>query len=90
MLEIKKDEHSFYVGEAGDKTAEIHFVPGENNVIIVDHTFVSESLRGQKVGNALVKHIVEYAREEQLKIQPLCSFVKGQFDRNPEYHDVLA
>lgn len=90
MLEMKQDGNSFYLGEASDKTAEIHFVPNGNNLIIVDHTFVSESLRGQKVGDALVKRIVEYAREEQLKILPLCPFAKSQFDRHSEYHDVLA
>jgi predicted GNAT family acetyltransferase len=90
MLEIKQDGNSFYLGEESDKTAEIHFVPNGNNLIIVDHTFVSESLRGQKVGDALVKRIVEYAREEQLKILPLCPFAKSQFDRHSDYHDVLA
>ena len=89
MLEIKKDENSFYVGEVSDKSAEIHFVHNGNNLIIVDHTFVSEVMRGQRVGDALVKRVVDYAREEQLKILPLCPFAKSQFDRHPEYHDVL-
>lgn len=51
---------------------------------------VSYILRGQKVGEALVKRIVEFAREEGKMIIPLCPFAKGQMERHEEYHDVLA
>ncbi|ENQ3107062.1 hypothetical protein SAMN04488168_1257 [Bacillus sp. 491mf] len=90
MLEIKKDTNSFYVGEPNNKEAEITYVPTGEEKIIVDHTFVSDNLRGQRVGEALVKRIVEFAREEGKVIIPLCPFAKSQIERNEEYHDVLA
>lgn len=90
MLEIKKDTNSFYVGEPNNKEAEITYVPTGEEKIIVDHTFVSDNLRGQRVGEALVKRIVEFAREEGKFIIPLCPFAKSQIERNEEYHDVLA
>ncbi|AJY74271.1 GNAT family N-acetyltransferase [Paenibacillus beijingensis] len=89
MIEIKKDTNSFYVGEQDHKDAEIHYVPTGNDKIIVDHTIVSDRLRGQGVGQALVKRLVEFAREEGIKIMPLCPFAKSQFDRHKEYDDVL-
>ncbi|SFB52354.1 hypothetical protein SAMN05216312_111188 [Cohnella sp. OV330] len=89
MFKIKEDTNGFYVGEQDHKEAEIHYVPRGNHTIIVDHTIVSDSLRGQGVGKALVKRLVEFAREKGIKIIPLCPFAKSQFDRHKDYSDVL-
>lgn len=91
MIEIKKGNNKFFVGESQEEPlAEIHFVPTGAKKLIVDHTYVSEELRGQKVGEALVRQMVMFAREEEKKIIPLCPFAKGQIDRYKEYQDVLA
>jgi predicted GNAT family acetyltransferase len=89
MFEIKEDTNGFYVGEPDHKEAEIHYVLSGNDIIIVDHTVVSDSLRGQGVGQALVKRLVEFARTKGIKIIPLCPFTKSQFDRHEEYADIL-
>ncbi|TDF91117.1 GNAT family N-acetyltransferase [Paenibacillus piri] len=89
MFKIKEDTNGFYVGEQDHKEAEIHYVPSGNDTIIVDHTIVSDSLRGQGVGEALVKRLVEFARTKGIKIMPLCPFAKSQFDRHEDYSDVL-
>ncbi|MFS0725195.1 GNAT family N-acetyltransferase [Paenibacillus sp. 1P07SE] len=89
MVEIKEAENGFYVGEADQKEAEIHYVPSGKDIIIIDHTMVSDHLSGQGVGQALVERMVQYARAEGVKIMPLCPFAKGQFDRHESYADVL-
>ena len=89
MIEIIKDTNSFYVGEQDKRDAELHYDPIGKGIIIVDHTFVSDRLRGQGVGQALVRRVVEFARKEGIKIMPLCPFTKSQFDRNKDYDDVL-
>ncbi|KRF42346.1 acetyltransferase [Paenibacillus sp. Soil787] len=88
-MEINKAANSFYVGEQDKRDAELHYVPSGNEIIIVDHTFVSDHLRGQGVGQELVRRVVEFARKERLKIMPLCPFAKSQFDQHKEYDDVL-
>lgn len=90
MVDIKKGESSFFVEESGEKLAEITFFKSGDDEITVDHTVVSDKLRGRKVGNALVEKIIGFAREENLKIVPVCSFVQKQFEKNAEYEDVLA
>jgi uncharacterized protein len=90
VVDIKKGESSFFVEESGEKLAEITFFKSVEDEITVDHTVVSDKLRGQKVGNALVEKIIGFAREENLKIVPVCSFVQKQFEKNAEYEDVLA
>lgn len=91
MIEIKAGENKFYVGEdAADTEAEVHYVPTGPKLIIIDHTHVGDHLRGQGVGALLVKKAVDYARENELKIVPLCPFAKREFSVHEEYHDVLA
>lgn len=58
--------------------------------IIADHTGVDDSLRGLAVGKALVERLVADARSEDFRIVPLCPFVRAQYQRHPEWSDVMA
>ena len=60
-----------------------------DQLFIIDHTEVSDTLRGQGVGKAMVMQAVEMAREQNTKILPLCPFAKSVFDRVAEIRDVL-
>ncbi|AWK51718.1 GNAT family N-acetyltransferase [Clostridium beijerinckii] len=91
MNEIKKDKNKFYIGENSQNAlAEITFVPEGESKIIVNHTYVSESLRGQGIALKLVEKVIEYARQENIKIIPLCSYVEKVMTRNDKYKDVLS
>jgi predicted GNAT family acetyltransferase len=52
------------------------------------HTEVPKVLEGKGVGSALAKFVLDYARENQLRVMPLCPFIKGYIDRHPEYADI--
>ncbi|MFD2036914.1 GNAT family N-acetyltransferase [Belliella marina] len=56
--------------------------------IIIDHTEVDPAYKGQGMGEKLVYAGVEYARNENLKILPLCPFAKIIFAKNKEIQDV--
>ncbi|HLR41169.1 MAG TPA: GNAT family N-acetyltransferase [Virgibacillus sp.] len=91
MTTIKKGTNKFYVGEdESSLKAEITFKQGADNQLVVDHTYVSDELRGQGMAGKLVDQVVTYAREEGMKIVPECPYVKSKMDKTPEYHDVLA
>ena len=80
---------AFYIEQDGKRIAEMTYVmAGEKNMII-DHTEVSDDLRGQGAGAQLVAAAVAHAREKGIKIRPLCPFAKSVFDKTPEYADVL-
>jgi predicted GNAT family acetyltransferase len=90
MNNIKKGTNKFYIGETEDNVkAEVTFINSGEGVITVDHTFVSEELRGQNIAQLLIKTVIDFAREENLKIIPECSYAAKQFDKNPDYQDVL-
>ena len=49
------------------------------------HTWVPEAGRGKGAAAALVKAGLEYARENQLRPVPLCSYVVTYLQKHPEY-----
>lgn len=89
MYEIKQGDHSFFIEDKGETLAEIDFIIGSNG-INVNHTFVSEDLRGQGLGESLVRKVVELARREQMKIIPECPFAGKVIESNTQYRDVLS
>ncbi|HZK00113.1 MAG TPA: GNAT family N-acetyltransferase [Tissierellaceae bacterium] len=90
MLEIKKGTDKFYVGDSEDNPlAEMAYVLTGKDIIIIDHTFVTDELRGQSVGRLLLKEVVDWSRSENKKIIPLCPYSKAQMEKNPEYHDMI-
>jgi predicted GNAT family acetyltransferase len=93
-MEIKFEQTetkgAFYVEESGTRLAEMTFSKAGTSMIIIDHTQVSDALRGKNTGKQLVAAAVEYARKNQIKILPLCPFAKSVFDKTPDYQDVLS
>lgn len=92
-MEIKFEQSetkgAFYVEENGVRLAEMTFSKAGADRIIIDHTEVSDALRGKNMGKQLVTEAVAYARKNNLKILPLCPFARSVFDRVKEYQDVL-
>lgn len=88
--EQKETKGAFFVEENGKRLAEMTYSKAGKDLIIIDHTEVSDDLRGKSVGVKLVQAAVEFARSEKIKILPLCPFAKSVFDRKPEYADVRS
>ena len=92
-IEIIKEEgetRGRYVVTIDGHEAELTYSRlGESGNVIADHTGVPEELGGRGVGSALVRHLVEDARNNGFRIMPLCPFVKAQYLKNPEWADVM-
>lgn len=73
----------------GGEAAEMTFTKVGLRQIIIDHTEVPDAFRGQGVGVRLVERAVEDARRDGKTIIPLCPFARAQFQRHPEWQDVL-
>jgi uncharacterized protein len=92
MIQQKQEgsKGSFYVEENGTALAEMTYSMAGDALMIIDHTEVSDALRGKNVGYQLVHTAVEYARTNHLKILPLCPFAKSVFDKKiAEFGHVL-
>jgi len=78
-FELRLDEE--FVGEmtyswAGD------------DYFIIDHTLVLETYRGNSYAKQLVMAGVDYAREKNVKILPMCWYAKLVLDRDASTSDV--
>ena len=91
LIQNKKvgNKGMFYVQQDGEILAEMVYNMPSADKMIIEHTEVSEKLKGQNVGKQLVHHAVEHARSNHIKIIPLCPFTNSVFKRTPEYSDVL-
>ena len=49
------------------------------------HTEVPPELGGRGIATYLVKYMLDYAKQQGLKVKPACSFVKAYIDKHPEY-----
>lgn len=90
MNDIKKGINKFYIGDDEENPlAQIILADTERAIIKIEHTYVSEELKGQGIGSQLVKAVVDFAREENKKIIPSCTFAQTEFKKNEKYRDVL-
>lgn len=81
---------AFIAIEDGQKIGEMTYSKAGSDKIIVDHTEVDENQKGKGIGKILLSKAVDFARENQVKIIPLCPFAKTMFDKDIDIRDVLA
>lgn len=79
----------FFVQREGNILAEMVYTMPSTDKMIIEHTEVSDELKGQNAGYQLVNTAVNYARTLNLKIIPLCPFASSVFKKKPEFADVL-
>ncbi|HEY9170298.1 MAG TPA: GNAT family N-acetyltransferase [Lutibacter sp.] len=80
---------TFFIEQNGEIVAEMTYVWTGKTGIIIEHTQVDVKLKGQGAGKQLVTKAIDFARENGLKIAPLCPFVKSVFDKETAFMDVL-
>ena len=80
----------FFVKENGKVLAEMTYVWIGEDKFIIDHTEVSEELKGKGIGQKMVQAAVDLAREKRIKILPLCPFAKAVFQKTKSFEDVLV
>ena len=94
MIEIKqiKDEAKgrFAAMDNEKEAGAIFYTSAGESKIILDHTEVDDAYRGQSIGKKILMHIVEFARENNIKIIPLCPYAKSVFDKTESIRDVLV
>lgn len=79
----------FYLIAGGSTAAEMFVHFAGFNRLVIDHTEVLPGNNGKGYGKKLVASAVEYARENKMRIVPVCPYARSVFDKTDEYNDVL-
>ena len=88
-LNINDKGHGAFIISEGEKKLGEMVVGISGHDLTVYHTEVAPEAEGKGLSKLLLKAMVDHAREHDLKVVPLCSFVHAQFKRHPEmYSDV--
>ncbi|MGY1606583.1 MULTISPECIES: GNAT family N-acetyltransferase [unclassified Geodermatophilus] len=62
----------------------------ENGTMALPHTEVDPAMGGQGLGKALVRGVLDAARERGLTVLPYCSFVRHYIQQHPDTLDLVA
>lgn len=93
MIDVKfetggSEPDAFNLYEDGTKVGEM-IVEIKDTKMTVYHTEVDEDREGNGFATMLLNEMVGFARSNKLKVVPLCVFVRGRFDADPEqYSDI--
>lgn len=83
---IDNKEASRLEARLGDEVAFAEYHRGRGGITF-PHTVVPPAFEGRGVGSALVKAGLKMAKDEGLKVIPLCSFFADWIARHPEHID---
>ncbi len=89
QLKISNKSGVFYIEINGNEEAMMTFFLTDDNKMTIDHTEVNTGNEGKGFGKKLLFKAIEYARKNNLKIIPVCSFVKSVIEKTPEFKDIV-
>ena len=76
-LDIRHDpDGGRFFASIGGEEAYLDYRPAGAGTLDFTHTYVPDALRHQNIGEAVVKHALDYAKENGYEVIPTCPFVK--------------
>lgn len=73
----------------GEVRGRLHYA-AEPGTLTLIHTEVDADLEGHGLGSQLVHEALEDIRARQLRLVPICPFVRSYLERHSEYADLVA
>jgi hypothetical protein len=61
-----------------------------NNEIDLHHTYTHPTLRGKGLAAQVVRAALEFAKENNLKVIPTCSYVQAFIAKNDQYKELVT
>jgi predicted GNAT family acetyltransferase len=89
-MEIKHDEdlQKFYFIENG-KECYVKYMMDDSKTFNILKVFVHPDLRNHGLAGELTKTVLEFAKKNNLKVIPTCSYADYFIAKNKEYEELL-
>jgi predicted GNAT family acetyltransferase len=81
---------AFFYERNGDRLAAMTYSRTTPAFVIIDHTEVSDVLKGQGMGRQLLDALVTWARATGTKVMATCPYALAQFRKDESIRDVFA
>ncbi|MDR1496703.1 MAG: N-acetyltransferase [Clostridiales Family XIII bacterium] len=79
----------FQKDDGGTVVAEVTFPNLSEGVVVINHTFVDDSLRGRGIASALVEAAYEAIKAEGKKAKLTCPYAVKWFEDRPDKNDIV-
>ena len=90
MMTYQVSSHRIYVNDKDGKLiVEATFPLYKEGVVVVNHTYVDPSLRGQGIASELMKKVCEKVKEDDMKVIATCPYAVVWFKRHKDYDDLI-
>jgi len=83
-----KDKSQFII-LIGEKECYVDYFI-EKKKMNLNHTYTNPELRGKGLAAQVVKAALEYAKKNNLKVEPGCTYVQSFISRHKEYEELVA
>lgn len=93
MVKIEHEDNgikgSFVIYVDNKFAGKIRYLWEGNSKFIINHTGIEKEFTRRGLAKQLILKAIEFARANNLKIVPLCSYAKRIFDNDSSLNDVL-
>ena len=78
-----------FVARIDGEEAYLQYRTVQEQVLDYVTTYTPPALRQRHIASTVVRHALDYARAQGLRVIPSCWFVAGYIERHPEYGELL-
>jgi hypothetical protein len=86
-VSIEREElngvHEFVLRIDGERCGFLEFTRPEVGLMRIEYVEVSPELRGTGLGRQLVERAVDFAKETELRVVPICGYARAVITRDP-------
>jgi len=89
-MNYRYEDHRIYVmNEDGKVIVNATFPFIKKGTVVVDHTFVDPSLRGQGVASNLMHEVYQFAKQKGYKVVATCPYAVVWFKKHKDLNDII-
>ena len=82
------ENNLFYIDLGSGERACLEYSMREN-VMAIESTYTPKKFRGIGLAAAMTETALQYAKENKLKIRPICGYAVRFLEQHPEYKNLL-